>query len=823
MSAISEKINETRELLAQGPTNIVLQRVDAINEARLSAEMLIQSASLLASNIEYTVTLSDDTTASKTKNFFLIAFDQARVRTICEFSNAANMQFFNLGTSTIFDTNLDFTFPTNKTFGVQILNPESSYEIKLTNTPGTSEIKYEPDGSSNTFSTYAGDYYFVQSRSSGSLIGPTDFADVNAVLGPNLNLEFGVELPFNTSDIDSVKGTWNYSYIPNNIESVNTVDDLQFVTLSRDLQDGYDSSYSTPKIYTPLYIKRRRAIDGQPAHSLFAIAVVICEGLKINLDWLPVGDGTGDFSDPNAAIEAALVTNNYSFTTRLGLFDPNGFDADTSTNDLYKSLDLNKKSSSQELPNYGSDTYPYVNRLPFFPAIVGSKNLQPINGDCGAAIGENDLFVGRYVLTELDRLDENGSADNDYRYVVNQASKFFFENDPLITLNEDGTVSIDDVPKDSDPQAEAVTNLDAIFNYVANTNEYVTSSKYTNIQNYFSHGAAIANSSNTSVTSLIAPPNISGYTDESVPSTVYIKADGRVGTSAQGDHTYAISSDTNLYYYFVSGVTDGYIKVDETIVSFDFSTTTTGNSTAYSLSVTSSSPTTENGYFKFNDVNELIISDRFTRINDTINNLYSMRNDIYDPYFDDTTVDGEYSSGRSRYSSFDSALASVYTLKGNYLTHHTSIQNSVTATSPAYNGSSSITYNYSLYTSFLSDLASFDTQRKDRITDLNTRIGNPVYTEALSDPNYTGRGTARTYKQVDYIPSIHTTTSEATQLAGITPYGRKLYDILNIMLDNEIGYIIKVIKKVYNLAYAYDEIKKNRNKFEVYNDRSKPC
>lgn len=814
MSAISEKINETRELLAQGPTNVVLQRVDAINEARLSEEMLALTANLLSSNVDYTVTLSDDTTASKTKNFFQIAYDQAKVRTICEFSNAANMQSFDLDTSTIFDTDLDFTFPTNKTFGVQILNPESSYEIKLTNTPGTSEIKYEPDGSSNTFSTYVGDYYFVQSRSSGSLIGPTDFADVNAVLGPNLNLEFGVELTFNTFDIDSAKGTWNYSYIPNNIESVNTVDNLQFVTLSRALQNGYDSSYSTPKIYKPLYIKRRRAINGQPAHSLFAIAVVVCEGLKINLDWLPVGNGAGDYSVPNAATEAATVTNNYSFTTRLGLFDPNGFDADTSTNDLYKSLDTDKKSSSQELPNYGSDTYPYVNRLPFFPAIVGSKNLQPNNGSGGVAIGENDLFVGRYVLTELDRLDENGSDDNDYRYVVNQASKFFFENNPLITLNADGSVSVDTVPKDTEPQAEAVTNLSTIFNYVE-TPTYVTSGKYTNIQNYFSHGNTIENSSNTSVTTLTSAPNINGISSYPYPLHVYINSDGSEGSS--GDHDYDITSNTNLYYYFVSGVTDGYIEVNKTTVSLTF--TSTSNPTAYSLTV-STSTTTENGYFKFNDVNVLIISDRFTRIDDTIDNLYSMRNDIYDPYFDNTGS-GEYTSGRSSYSSFDNALKTVKTSKDSYLTHHTSIQNTVTATSPAYDGSSSITYNYSLYTTFLTDLASFDTQRQYRISDLNTRIGNPVYTGAISDPNYTGSGTARTYKQVDYIPTIHTATSGATQLAGITPYGRKLYDIVNIMLDNEIGYIIKVIKKVYNLVYTYDEIKRNRNKFEVYNGRSK--
>lgn len=106
---------------------------------------------------------------------------------------------------------------------------DMTYTFQLTDNPTDTVTRTNEDGTSNTFSTYYDNYYFIASRETGKLLGPADTRDLNSIIGPNENLPLGSDFEFEELDIsfDDVttrinqiknEGTWNSQYKKINIQ-----------------------------------------------------------------------------------------------------------------------------------------------------------------------------------------------------------------------------------------------------------------------------------------------------------------------------------------------------------------------------------------------------------------------------------------------------------------------------------------------------------------------------------------------------------------------------------------------------------------------------
>ena len=178
--------------------------------------------------------------------------------------------------------------------------------------------------------------------------------------------------------------------------SFNSDTNLLTIQTERPLANGSEDSFIKPVLYDPLILKRKFDDGGESAHTQAFVAIVVCEGLHINTDWLPVGDNNGSYAAASAATTRAVVPLlDSSFEDRLDLFHNTSLS--TNTNPVFKSLANNLISTGQEIPLY-SDTYPNKTALPLFPYVTNKADLQP------TGLGERDIFCGRFVSVSYTHL-----------------------------------------------------------------------------------------------------------------------------------------------------------------------------------------------------------------------------------------------------------------------------------------------------------------------------------------------------------------------------------------------------------------------------------
>jgi hypothetical protein len=135
---------------------------------------------------------------------------------------------------------------------------------------------------------------------------------------------------------------------------------------------------------------------------------------------------------------------------------------------------------------------------------------------------------------------------------------------------------------------------------------------------------------------------------------------------------------------------------------------------------------------------------------------------------------------------------------------------SFTQDSVAYNG---VTEWESLRTS----CSALGTACAQRVIELDARIGVPVYGD--SHPS-TDTGTTPATRsnppriRVKTIPTANTTN-------GYAPYGREIYDNVNLLLGQDVDLLGGIIKDVESLTDLVQLVKNARNKYEIYNGRAK--
>jgi hypothetical protein len=250
----------------------------------------------------------------------------------------------------------------------------------------------------------------------------------------------------------------------------------------------------------------------------------------------------------------------------------------------------------------------------------------------------------------------------------------------------------------------------------------------------------------------------------------------------------------------------------------------------------------------YNQVQNFLISANGAVVNTYINGLYDRRN-YNDPFFEDDA--GEVGFNVEAQANYNTFVAGITSLKTSWDDLKTA-QNShrwVLVNNNYNSAETGLNYNTSVWSdewaSFSANLVSFEAVRNERIDTISRRIGVPTWVNQLA-PN--DRSNTKTAVAAASIPTVDVSggaerllTEDGYNLldeldnsvmlegsfwslvsaATKTPYGRKIYDAINILLDLDIGVLRDTTDKVNAIQFAFDKIKQDRNIYEVLNNRSK--
>ena len=99
------------------------------------------------------------------------------------------------------------------------------------------------------------------------------------------------------------------------------------------------------------------------------------------------------------------------------------------------------------------------------------------------------------------------------------------------------------------------------------------------------------------------------------------------------------------------------------------------------------------------------------------------------------------------------------------------------------------------------------TQITARITEINSRIGMPTYsgTQASNGAE----------------PGITVTALPAKSSTSLVPYGRTIYEAVNICLGNDLGLVQNTMDDASALDFQYKQIRDKRNAYDLLNGRGK--
>jgi len=110
--------------------------------------------------------------------------------------------------------------------------------------------------------------------------------------------------------------------------------------------------------------------------------------------------------------------------------------------------------------------------------------------------------------------------------------------------------------------------------------------------------------------------------------------------------------------------------------------------------------------------------------------------------------------------------------------------------------------------------AALGTACAQRVIELDARIGVPVYA------NSTGSGTTAATRGNPPCIRVRTIPT-ANDPIPLVPYGRAIYDNVNLLLGQDVDLLGGIIKDVESLTDLVQLVKNARNKYEIYNGRPK--
>ena len=885
MTSLVEKKAELVDDLASKPTDVINSRIDVVKNIQLYNETLTTLAASLSTDY------------GGGKNLPLVALELAKIRANCLGASSDDVMNYDLGVPTDYTASSNFTFPTlnggigsKPHFGVLLKDPGDEYVITLSNTSGSTATSTESDGTSNTYSNFVGDYYFVRSRATGELIDI--IANTTPFVNPSADMPLGNNVTFGDSIADET-GNWNELFAFANIglvEFTSTSD--QYLTLEHTLGQGSDSTTVLPppvgnfygvkrhntdyrfltitanstidvisnlpgntiftsnasmitmgdelsssswnsnltvvavdsennnvilsnnveEAFTDLTITSKQVIQGREAHTLFGIAQIVTEGMVPNSNWKPIGDDDGVYSATNETFGEATLYTKTTFETALGNLLPENAQG-SSTPIVFKGgsgLQSSSQSSSTD-PN----SYPNKERNPLKPAIEGARNASSEGGLQPSGLGMNDIFVGRFVKYEEDRKNNSGNNIGDYRYMIDAAGKFFYLVDPLTSAHNKSVVptsipySTTSMPRGIEPEAKFAegsetvltesidrirTALQAIRNVAGGANTVSSTSGTTpgTIPSPWA-GSHIVQTENGNVNKSFTWGTADQFTTTSVytsqPSTVSnvtIYSKSPPGHNTRDGNNNLIPSGDIIYTH-----------------SFTWSTYNSGTSQNQAWKVTFGYDIEETSHawndlmhMKNGDTNNSLVAGDYDFVKSKIVALDGLR-EFRDPIIEDSNG-AEYDVNKKNAAqSFDDAIVAAKQDIDDLEAHFNDIDDDP----------SGDFINTDDVLPLKATLDTAKTQITARITEINSRIGMPTYSG-----NQSSNGTE---------PEITVTALPAKSSTSLVPYGRTIYEAVNICLGNDLGLVQNTMDDASALDFQYKQIRDKRNAYDLLNGRGK--
>jgi len=119
------------------------------------------------------------------------------------------------------------------------------------------------------------------------------------------------------------------------------------------------------------------------------------------------------------------------------------------------------------------------------------------------------------------------------------------------------------------------------------------------------------------------------------------------------------------------------------------------------------------------------------------------------------------------------------------------------------------------WVSFSSNCGTLVTNLDNRIAEIDARIGVPVYANSTHASGVTPAVRSKPpCIRVKTIPTANSTS-------GYVPYGREIYDNVNLLLGQDVDLLGGIIKDIESLGDLVQLVKNARNKYEIYNGRAK--
>jgi hypothetical protein len=554
---------------------------------------------------------------------------------------------------------------------------------------------------------------------------------------------------------------------------------------------------------------------GHAAHDIFCQVEVSAEGLVANSSWTPVGDDAGTYA--TGSEDDLCIANTTQFKTLLGFFDPGS----AGSSDLIKGAAGIYSSSGKEYGGTATADAGYSTDIevnPFKPANQGTTTAMTLKGGemqgtQPDGLGDKDVYAGRFVAWMKDKSKANNAVgadpqvvpDPEYRYIIDNAEKFFYApaRSATYTCGTATAVAGESLPgvgaAGSEVEPRAVLPRTGLASCVTKIRANETL-------------AAGAN-------------NTSNWT---VPVDDVIHADpagGLIG-SKPGATTYS-------YYY---RVLNGIIEKR----SYQTVYTTTANGTHYTA-VSGAGPTVDYPIVS-NYVARKLTTDGSTAnadvafVTGVIDSLQSasvggggakfrdpiVTSNIANPGFTDAAFD-TYICATSGTHALDTALASVkasvtaFYAAAEMSNRNTRLEGGAddvgTAVNCASFGSSDNVHGK--WVTFSANCGTLVTNLDNRIAEIDARIGVPVYANSTHASGVTpaARGNPPCIR-VKTIPTANATS-------GYVPYGREIYDNVNLLLGGDVDLLGGIIKDIESLGDLVDLVKNARNKYEIYNGRAK--
>ena len=567
---------------------------------------------------------------------------------------------------------------------------------------------------------------------------------------------------------------------------------------------------------------------GYQAHDIFCQIEIVAEGLVTNDDWKPIGDDDGLYNAVNEGADDTLVASTSQFIGLLGFFNP-GNVSGANENDLTKGASAAYTSDGKE---YGT-SYPGIEDNPFKPSTGGTtKAFEEKTTDGKTTIigtqpkvgglGDKDIWSGRYIRFDFERAGGDPVTPlPEFRYVTDSAERFYYAPKatlgynvgtatPTHPINNADTIAVHTMPSFTEPRAELPrTGLSKCITRI--TKQEVL--------------AAVGGGSGSSNTSTSI-----------VPVDDLIHADGSGGANTANSP----DTQTSNYYRLNNGIIEKkswvttysdaangthYTATNQAGTTVDF--TCLSNYVARKLTSDGAAANTDVAFIEgvIDDLQSGVAGAGGAKFRDPVMESIAQKH-VTSASANDLNFDSYICATGSSTNEFDGALSTIKgSLSDFYTTTKLETRISRLESGTVYVGESADFANvaaspsvvttvfgqngHAKWMTFSTACDTLETNLTNRALEIDARIGRPTY---LGNP-VTAAGTP---------PAVYVNTIPGSPASGeFVPYGRALYNNVNMLLGQDVDLLGGIIKDIESLTDLLDLVKNARNKYEIFSGRDK--